>query len=80
MISCPGGRVRLRDPLLGGELRALRRLRREQEPKSPILFTSERGGPVAATAVKGWNQTFRSRTRDAYLLVAVFPSSIAISA
>ncbi len=32
-------------PILGDELRALRRLNREQEPKSPFLFTSERGAP-----------------------------------
>ena len=32
-------------PLLGDELRALRRLQREQEPKSPFVFTSERGAP-----------------------------------
>lgn len=32
-------------PLRGDELRALRRLQREQEPKSPFLFTSERGAP-----------------------------------
>jgi len=32
-------------PILGGELRALRRLQREQEPKSPFVFTSERGSP-----------------------------------
>ena len=32
-------------PILGDELRALRRLQREQEPKSPIMFTSERGAP-----------------------------------
>ena len=32
-------------PILGDELRALRRLRREQEPKSPFAFTSERGAP-----------------------------------
>ena len=30
---------------LGDELRALRRLRREQEAKSPFVFTSERGAP-----------------------------------
>ena len=30
-------------PILGDELRALRRLQREQEPKSPLVFTSERG-------------------------------------
>jgi integrase len=32
-------------PILGDELRALRRLNREQEPKSPFIFTSERGSP-----------------------------------
>jgi len=32
-------------PILGDELRALRRLQREQEPKSPFIFTSERGAP-----------------------------------
>jgi integrase len=32
-------------PILGDELRALRRLQREQEPKSAFLFTSERGAP-----------------------------------
>jgi integrase len=32
-------------PILGDELRRLRRLRREQDPKSPFVFTSERGAP-----------------------------------
>jgi type 1 fimbriae regulatory protein FimB/type 1 fimbriae regulatory protein FimE len=32
-------------PVLGDELRALRRLQREQTPKSPFVFTSERGSP-----------------------------------
>jgi len=36
-------------PILGDELRALRRLQREQEPKSPFVFTSERGAPFGAT-------------------------------
>ena len=31
--------------ILGDELRALRRLHRDQEPKSPFVFTSERGTP-----------------------------------
>jgi len=34
-------------PVLGNELRALRRLQREQEPKSPFVFTSERGAPFS---------------------------------
>jgi integrase len=33
--------------ILGDELRALRRLQRDQEPKSPFVFTSERGAPFA---------------------------------
>jgi integrase len=32
-------------PLQGDELRALRQLQREQEPKSSFVFTSERGAP-----------------------------------
>jgi integrase len=32
-------------PILGDELRGLRRLQREQEPRSPFVFTSERGSP-----------------------------------
>jgi integrase len=31
-------------PIRGDELRALRRLQREQEPRSAFVFTSERGG------------------------------------
>src|SRR5215831_11851675 len=34
-------------PILGDELRALRRLQREQQPKSPFMFTSERGAPFS---------------------------------
>jgi integrase len=34
-------------PLRGDELRALRRLQREQAPKSPFVFTSERGAPFS---------------------------------
>jgi len=33
-------------PILGDELRALRWLQREQEPKSPFVFASERGAPL----------------------------------
>ncbi len=32
-------------PIRGDESRALRRLQREQQPKSPFVFTSERGSP-----------------------------------
>jgi len=34
-------------PIIRDELRALRRLQREQEPKSPFVFTSERGAPFS---------------------------------
>jgi integrase len=34
-------------PIIGDELRALRRLQREQEPKSHFVFTSERGAPFS---------------------------------
>lgn len=38
-------------PIRGDELRALRRLQKEQEPKSNFVFTSERGGPFTSDAV-----------------------------
>jgi len=38
-------------PLDGKELRALRRLRREQQPASPFVFTSEREAPFSTA---GW--------------------------
>jgi type 1 fimbriae regulatory protein FimB/type 1 fimbriae regulatory protein FimE len=34
-------------PIRGDEMRALRRLQREQDPKSPFVFTSERGSPFS---------------------------------
>jgi type 1 fimbriae regulatory protein FimB/type 1 fimbriae regulatory protein FimE len=40
-------------PLTGRELRALRRLQREQEPASPFLFTSERASPFSTA---GWRK------------------------
>ena len=39
-------------PLSGRELRALRRLRREQEPVSPFIFTSERSAPFTAAGFR----------------------------
>ena len=33
-------------PIIGDEMRALRRLQREQDPVSPFMFASERGGPL----------------------------------
>jgi integrase len=40
-------------PLGGVELRALRRLKRDQEPPSPFVFTSERGAPFSTA---GWRK------------------------
>ena len=39
-------------PLSGRELRALRRLKREQEPQSPFIFTSERGAPLTTAGFR----------------------------
>ncbi len=39
-------------PLRGPELRALRRLQREQRPSSPYVFTTERRGPLTTSAVR----------------------------
>ena len=39
-------------PILGDELRALRRLQREQEPKAPFVFTSERGSPFTTAGFR----------------------------
>jgi type 1 fimbriae regulatory protein FimB/type 1 fimbriae regulatory protein FimE len=40
-------------PLSGVELRALRRLKRDQEPPSPFVFTSQRGAPFSTA---GWRK------------------------
>jgi integrase len=39
-------------PLGGRELRALRRLRREQEPQSPFVFSTERAGPFTTAGFR----------------------------
>lgn len=39
-------------PLTGRELRALRRLKREQEPASPFVFTSERSAPFTTAGFR----------------------------
>jgi type 1 fimbriae regulatory protein FimB/type 1 fimbriae regulatory protein FimE len=39
-------------PLSGRELRALRRLQREQDPESPFVFTSERGSPFSTAGFR----------------------------
>ena len=39
-------------PLSGRELRALRQLKREQDPESPFVFTSERGVPFTTAGFR----------------------------
>src|SRR4029077_14983755 len=36
-------------PILGDEMRALRKLQREQEPKLPFVFPTERGSPFSTS-------------------------------
>ena len=43
-------------PIMGDEMRALRRLQREQDPKSPFVFTSERGAPFTTTCSRAPSQ------------------------
>src|SRR5215813_1226732 len=56
-------------PLQGDEIRALRRLRREQEA-SPFVFTSERGGPMSS---KAWGNHFERLGKRAGMPLQVFP-------
>ena len=57
-------------PILGDELRALRRLQREQDPKSPFVFTSERGGPFT---IAGFARIVAAATRRASLEIKAHP-------
>ena len=41
-------------PIPGEEVRALRRLRREQRPRSPFVFMTERGGPMTDRGFGYW--------------------------
>jgi type 1 fimbriae regulatory protein FimB/type 1 fimbriae regulatory protein FimE len=56
-------------PMQGDEIRALRRLQREQEA-SPYLFSSERGGPMTA---KSWGNHFARLGIAAGMPFEVFP-------
>ena len=53
-------------PILGDELRALRRLKREQEPKSPFVFTSERGAPFSTAGFARMVERAGSRPNSAF--------------
>ena len=57
-------------PILGDELRALRRLQREQEPKSPFMFTSERGAPFSTA---GFARMVERAGREATLAFKAHP-------
>ena len=41
-------------PVVGDEMRALRKLQREQNPKSPFVLTSERGRRSRRQASRAW--------------------------
>ena len=57
-------------PILGDELRARRRLKREQEPKSPFVFTSERGAPFSTA---GFARMVERAGAEARLLFKAHP-------
>ena len=58
-------------PILGDELRALRRLQREQEPKATFVFTSERGAPFSTA---GFARMVERAGREAKLGVQGAPA------
>jgi hypothetical protein len=68
-------------PIRGDELRALRRLQREQDPKSPFVFTSERASPFTTAgfarlierAVEAAGFKFKGPTRICYGTPAASP-------
>jgi type 1 fimbriae regulatory protein FimB/type 1 fimbriae regulatory protein FimE len=57
-------------PIRGDELRALRRLQREQDPKSAFVFTSERGAPFGT---EGFARMLQRAGATARLGVKVHP-------
>jgi len=57
-------------PVLGDELRALRRLQREQEPKASFVFTSERGAPFSTA---GFARMVERAGREAKLAFKAHP-------
>src|ERR1700746_4167018 len=48
-------------PIQGDELRALRELKREQQPESAFVFTTERGGPTSRSYVAKRNDVAGQR-------------------
>jgi type 1 fimbriae regulatory protein FimB/type 1 fimbriae regulatory protein FimE len=57
-------------PIVGDEMRAIRRLQREQEPRSPFVFTSERGAPFTTA---GFARTVERAGRAAGLPFKAHP-------
>jgi integrase len=57
-------------PLQGEEMRALRRLQREQEPSSPFVFTSERGSPFTTA---GFARMLERTAAEAKIAIKVHP-------
>lgn len=60
-------------PLSGRELRALRRLKREQQPASPYVFVSERGSPFTTA---GFRKTMARLGEKAKLGFPVHPHQL----
>ena len=57
-------------PLTGRELRALRRLQREQQPKSPFVFVSECGDPFS---IRGFQATVERAGKTAGFGMKIHP-------
>jgi type 1 fimbriae regulatory protein FimB/type 1 fimbriae regulatory protein FimE len=57
-------------PLQGEEMRALRRLQREQGPSSPFVFTSERGSPFTTA---GFARMLERAAAEAKIAIKVHP-------
>jgi site-specific recombinase XerD len=57
-------------PLTGIELRALRRLQREQTPSSPFVFTSQREAPFST---EGFSRLLQRAAKAAGLTIKVHP-------
>jgi integrase len=60
------GSVATVHPLTGRELRALRRLKREQYPKASFVFTSDRGAPFTTTGFRTLVARLGERARFDY--------------
>jgi integrase len=57
-------------PLQGDEMRALRRLQKEQDPSSPFVFTSERGSPFTTA---GFARMLERAAAEAKMAIKVHP-------